>query len=202
MDLEKAWKDMENERPATFDEVDTHMLEKYKSNSPLKKIEKSLKLNIAYSIPICLFMLAIIYWYHFWLLRLIMLVLLLFSAVVVISALRLLKSIAGAGFTKENLVGELEFHYNSVSLWIRNQEIWGAFLYPVSITGGFMYGGTVGSGKSIPELMTKPLILISLAVCWLLLTPLCIWLVRKMFHISFGKYLEQVKANIDELRAQ
>ena len=202
MNLEKAWKDLENEGSEAFDSVNIQVLEKYKSNNPLKKIERNLKLNIAYGIPICIAFAAIIYWYPFWLVRVIMTLLLRFSVVVVISAVRLLKNISGTGLTKENLLLELEFHYRSVRSWIRNQEIWGACLYPVSITGGFIYGGTVGSGYSIPQLMLKPPILITLVVCWVVLTPLCIWAVRKMFHISFGRYLEQVKANIDELREQ
>ena len=166
------------------------------------KIQRSLMLNIAFSIPVCLFFIWIIYTYPFWILRIIVLLLLAFTAVMIASALRLLKGIAGVQLTNENLLAQLEFYHRNIRQWIRTQEKFGAFFYPVSITGGFLLGGTISSGKHMQELLSKPPLLIALATCWLLFTPLSIWLVRKMNHISYGQYLDQIQANIDELKVQ
>ncbi len=200
MDFENLWKELEPANPGIYNTVEVGMLERLKSNNPLKKIEKSLKLNIVYGIPVCLVFVTVIYWYQIWWIQLIFLSLLIFSLVVVFSGLRLLKQISGTSITEDNLLGELEFHYNSINSWIRNQQKYGAFFYPVSITGGFFIGGIVGSGNKIHEFITKPYIIAALIVCWLVLTPLCIWAGRKMFHVSFGKYLEQLGTNIEELR--
>ena len=81
------------------------------------------------------------------------------------------------------------------------QQQAGLLIYPVSATGGFMIGGSVGAGKSITEVMQKPGMIIALLIALIILVPLCFYLAKWMSKKAFGKYAEQLKQNIEMLKS-
>lgn len=104
--------------------------------------------------------------------------------------------------TDNNLLQELESRYHKIKKWMNVQQQVALFIYPVSGTGGFMIGGSVGAGKSITEVMQKPVIIIALLISLAVLVPLCYFLAKWMCKKAFGKYAEQLKKNIEILKSE
>jgi hypothetical protein len=71
------------------------------------------------------------------------------------------------------------------------------FLYPISITAGFVYGFSLK--RSADEILTDIKILTILIMTNLILIPLCYYLARWMDRKAYGRYLDQLKEDIDQL---
>jgi hypothetical protein len=76
------------------------------------------------------------------------------------------------------------------------------FIYPFAAAAGFMVGGMVGAGKDIGVLFSKPVFALSLVGAMVVFTPIGIWISRKLFAMSYRKYLDQLKALITELQKE
>ena len=73
------------------------------------------------------------------------------------------------------------------------------FLYPISITAGFVYGFSLK--RSADEILTDIKILSILVITNLVLIPVCYYLARWMDRKAYGRYLDQLKEDIDQLEA-
>ncbi len=97
-----------------------------------------------------------------------------------------------------NLKDALNHTYSYITENIRFQERAALFLYPIGGAAGFMMGGSVGSGD-INSMMMKPSVLILLVVVLVVMTPLCFYLTRWMYKVSYGKCLSDLKTLIEDL---
>ncbi len=201
MDLEQIWKNAGTDK-TIYKDINVTVLSRLHSNNPIKKMEQNLRINIGWGIAVCIIYAIIIYKVNLWQIQLIFCLLLGFSVALIAAAFKMLRKLADSDLTSDNLLAKLQEHYEKIQLWLKTQQKTAVAFYPVSITGGFLLGGCSGSGKSVEYFMSKPAVWIILGICWIVLTPACIWLVRKMNYISFGKYLEVIKNNINELKAQ
>ena len=101
--------------------------------------------------------------------------------------------------TKPLLI-ELEKIKYQMDKWMKNQKLIGIFIYPIGATGGFILGGSIGSGKPVNEFMNNTFTIITLLVSIVALTIVCSVLVKWMFNYSFGNYLKKLQSNIDSLK--
>ncbi|MBC7826412.1 MAG: hypothetical protein H7122_01600 [Chitinophagaceae bacterium] len=101
-----------------------------------------------------------------------------------------------------SLLQELESHYAKIKKWMNIQQQAALFIYPVSATGGFMIGGSLGAEKTISEVMQKPAMIIALLITLAILVPICYYFARWLNKKAFGKYAEQLKQNIDTLNLE
>ena len=97
---------------------------------------------------------------------------------------------------------EMERHYAGLQYWIKIQEKAALLIYPVSAAGGFMVGGSLGSGKSIDVIMSKPTVIVSLVITIVIMVPICIYLAKQLNKKAFGQYAAQLKQNIDMLKEE
>jgi hypothetical protein len=74
------------------------------------------------------------------------------------------------------------------------------FIFPVAVTGGFILGGSVGSGKSFDEFLSHAKVMWALIISILVFVPLGFGFAKWMFKHSFGKHLDVLKQTIDELK--
>ena len=100
------------------------------------------------------------------------------------------------------LLQEMERHYQGIQSWMNVQEKAALLIYPVSAAGGFMIGGSLGAGKPIDIVMSKPIMLVSLVVTIAILVPICIYLAKWLNKKAFGRYAAQLKQNIDNLKTE
>lgn len=202
MSIETDWKQL-NEKGDHDLEVllnDT-TLNSLTSKSPLQKIKRSLIINIIFGVLICLIYLFVILYFKIWQIQLAIGIVLLFSLWAVYSAYIQYTKI-DASVSSNTVLAELKKNYESISTWIRIQLRAAVCIYPVSVVGGFMIGGVLGSGKPIAYFLARPVVQIGLVICILVMVPVAHYLAKWLFKLSFGKHLKMLKQNIDDLEKE
>ncbi len=201
MDIEAMWKNIE---PVKRDELLTATepaLDRFKSNSPLEKIKRNMAINLAWAVVIIAFYGYILFSCNVGIVRVAIGIVAAFSVWAAGTSWKLYRQLNGGIAEPKSLLAELEYHYNNIYKWNRNQQVVALFFYPVSIAGGFLWGGVMGSGKPVEAFMSKPFLWWVLIASIVVLTPLCYLLTQKMFRYGFGKHMDNLKKNIDELKS-
>ena len=73
------------------------------------------------------------------------------------------------------------------------------FIYPLSISSGFLIGGVVGAGRSVESFMADRSVILLLIAAILVFTPLNYFGARWLFKLFFGKQMKQIDTLIKEL---
>lgn len=202
MDIEKSWNEMPPEGQDWDKLVKLSLSKKREPLDPLYKLRKNLKLNMGYAILICLLYIAAIIYFTLPVFRISMFLLLGFTAWGFFTAFREYKNIQPGINTSHSLLEDMERHYFSINHWIKTQEKVALFFYPIAVTGGFMMGGVVGSGKTVGEFMSKPIVIIAFIIILIVLMPACYYLAKWMNRKAFGEHLDKLKENIDQLKKE
>ena len=98
-----------------------------------------------------------------------------------------------------NLKQELEDICTGFQKWWSLQQRSSLFVYPVALTGGFIMGGALGSGKSVDAFLYNSKMLSILGITILIFVPVCYYMAKWMFRFLYGKYLNDIKRMIKEL---
>ena len=203
MSLEQDWKQI-NE--GSDDDLSSLLrpgqLNKLHSLSPLQKIKRHLFINMCWSIAVALLYIVIMVEFPLWPVLLTIGITQAFTIWAIYTAWHQYKNIAPFAGNSLSLLAEMERHYHGMNKWIKLQKKVAIIIYPISATGGYMIGGIVGSGKTIEQFFSKPIVIIALALVILILVPCCVYLTKWMFNKSFGKHLAALKKNIEELKAE
>lgn len=166
---------------------------------PLMKLKKNLRTNLLWSIVITLAYLLVIIFYPIWQVQLALIITSLFNCWVMWGGWKLYRSIDEAQLSQESLLTVLRTHYQEISAWGSTQLRLAVFVYPVAVVGGYMLGGVIGSGQAVDALFQqrnfKWALLLSVAV----LVPVSYFLAKWLFRKSFGIYLDQIHAAIEDL---
>jgi hypothetical protein len=199
MNLGEQWKDWNG-----GDEELTALLSKglpsRPSGDPIEKIKRNLMINAILSLLIAAGYVYILFRFPVWQVFICIGMVLLFTLWVVIRALIMYRDMQKRNLNS-SLLEEMERHYVAITSWNKMQQKLGLLVYPVAAAGGFMVGGALGSGKSIDVVMSKPIMSISMFVTAAILAPIGFKLAKWMCKKTFGKYADQLKANIDALKS-
>lgn len=198
MDLKEIWNATE---PSTQQLPQINSVNEIKSKglkNPLKLAKIKLKQNIAWSIVVGVIYIPLIVIYQYWQIQLLLGITLIFTIWAIFSAIKLHQSIQ-SNVSASNLLSELVRVKNTLNQWMAVQSKVALFIYPISASGGYFLGGVLGSGRSVDEFLSKPIVIYALIISVLVLTPLCYYLAKWMFKLSFGKVLEKINNLIVEL---
>ncbi len=198
MDLQEIWKATEASSEKLPEIISIKQLNSKGLKNPLKRAKKTILSNLIWTIIIALIYIPVIYYYRFWQIQLFIGITLIFTAWGGYTTFILFKSI-DSNVSANNLLSELKRVVTTLNKWMDVQSKVALFIYPFSATGGYFLGGVIGSGKTVEELLTKPIIIYALIVCILILTPSCYYLAKWMFRFSFGKVIKQMEKLIEEL---
>jgi hypothetical protein len=171
---------------------------KQPSKDPLQKVKRNLLYNSIIGFCICIMYIVVITKFPVWEVLLCIGIVLAFTLLASIKALLLFKSINNVA-SDNTLLQEMKKHYATLTVWMKMQQQVALFIYPVSAAGGFMIGGSIGAGRTIDEIMQKPVIVIAMVITIILLIPPCYYLAKWMNKKAFGNYVQQLKQNIDAL---
>jgi hypothetical protein len=202
MSIEKTWSwmnDQQDDDLSSMLQRNTWM--KLSSHNPLEKIRRNLLINMIWGILICMLYILIIIFFRAWQVQTALGLVLIFSFRALLSAFRVYKKIS-TGVTSAPLLTELKRHHQTINNWINAQLRVALFIYPLSATAGFMLGGVLGSGKPVEVFMSKPVVLIALVIVIIVLAPACYYLARWMCNYSFGKHLQELQKNIEDLEEE
>lgn len=200
MSLEKMWdKINEQEDDSLASLLQEKALPKFTSQSPLLKIKKRLLQSWILSLITCLVYIVIIITNPIWQVQTAIGIVLLFSLWATAQSFKHYKSIDDTISSSNPLLAELKRHHQSIMKWMHVQQKVALFLYPIAAMGGFMLGGVWGSGKPVEVFLSKPIVLVALVICCVVLMILSHYLARWLCKVSFGKHLDALQQMIREL---
>ncbi len=199
MQTEDNWKNISYSDDVLTNLLDHPFFISNQSKHPLIVLKRNLFLHLILGVLIILVYIAVIVFFQYWQVQLAMSIVLAFTAWAIYTSYLQYKKLPSSVSAMQNMLSEMKFHYNAIQQWCSLQQKVALFIYPISITGGFILGGVSGSGKSVEEFMSKPAVWIALGVCMVLLIPACYALAKWMTRYSFGKHIKTLKSNIEEL---
>jgi hypothetical protein len=197
MDSNENWGELEDPE---FDKLlNERSLRNLKSKHPLLTLRKNLMLNIVYSIIVSSMIIVAIFTFWIWQVQLALVIVSIFNFWYMFQGYKLYEHIKPNISTENNVLYELETHFNKIGQWIKLSEKIALFIYPISIIGGFLLGGVLGSKKSVDEFLV-PKILQILLVTIIILTPTCHYLTKWMNKIMFSNHLKDLAEKIEDLK--
>jgi hypothetical protein len=202
MDLDKIWGELGKEPVEGGLIKDQSKLKNVKSLHPLIEIRNNLRITNIWGIVISIGYIVLMIFYPYWQVLLGFSVVLTFNVVFIVQGIKLRKQLPRSVDAGHSMLQEMKVHHAAVTKWISNQMYAARFVFPIAAASGFMMGGIWGSGKSLELLFTKPIFPISMVISAVLFSFAGIWLARKMFGISYKKFLDRLKVNIDQLESQ
>ena len=167
MSLEELWRDT-SEGDVDLSSLIKPGLSKLSSKDPLFKLKRNLLAGAILGLLIAAVYIFIIVKFPVWQVFLCIGIVFSFTLWASIKSFLLYKDMSRI-IPGNNLLQELENHYSKIKRWMSIQQQAGLLIYPVSATGGFMIGGSVGAGKSITEVMQKPGMIIALLIALIIL---------------------------------
>ena len=197
MNFEETWKNIGQHDDILNGLISKNTISKYGSNLPINKLKSNLLGGIFWAILLTSGYIFLLFVTKTWLVNVTLVIMSLFNCWVMMDSYKLYKLISK--ITPFNLKQQLESNYSALSRWRTLQQRASLFIYPVSVSGGFILGGVIGSGKPALLFLYDPKILVALAIAVIVLTPACYFLANWMFKIAYGKHMESLKAIIDEL---
>jgi hypothetical protein len=200
MNLNEAWKKLEHERlekPAKWEPCLPG--EGCRSKHPALELKRGLGITLGFSVVFLILVIALIFLFDHPLIKLFTGMVagsyLFFSVYTYLTLKNVTLQLEQAFDT--TLKTSLEKIHRIVLQFIRLQEKAALFIYPFSITAGFMMG--LSAGNNFDEDIQDPTTLIILAISIAVLTPACYFLAKWMYKVSYDKYLDQLKKLIDEM---
>ncbi len=200
MDLQQEWAKLNAERfngapPPNTVALRAQLLRK--GHSPLLTLRRNLRINLGFTV---VFLLLFVWLYlvlpHLYI-RICIGILIISYVAAIWYTSRQLRRLPTTVPMDGDLLSTLRHYHHTVDTWLRTQARVALFIYPFSITGGFLAG--LSSEANLDEELNNPWIIVALVVCVLILTPLSHLLTRWMSKVGFGKYLDQLQEHIDVL---
>lgn len=191
-DINDLWKNLSSEQPRQPISNETLLYWQHRSNDPLDKLRKNIKINSAYTV---IFLLAwtFLFFYaeHFWLRFLL--------------GIMVAGHIAGLLYNRwllrdvlitppaDTLIRERLTHlcYRMMQ-GLKSIEYVALFFYPVSITSGFCLA--LASENKLDLIGTDPVLQGLLVGAMVVLTPACYYLTRWLNKLAFGKEVMRLQA--------
>lgn len=198
--MNNNWQDWQPVDEELSNLLQSSALHQLHTHHPLMKLRKSLLINISWGILISIGYIAVLFITKEWPVVLALIILLLFNAFFLGAGWQLYKNINPFVSGTVNLRQEMEKHHQSFIQWQNMQMKLSIVVFPVAITGGFIFGGSLGSGKPFDEFLSNAKVLWVLATSIAVFVPLSFWFAKWMFKQAFGKHLDVLKQRIDELK--
>ena len=199
MDIENIWKQGSSSDNELNKLLNTGSFNKLHSNFPLKKLKQNLIIGIIWALLITLGYIVVFLLISIWQVHIALGVLILFNTLIMLDSWRLYKRTPSTISPSNSLKEELTLHYNSFQQWWSVQEKVSLFVFPIAVSGGFILGGSLGSGKPVEEFLYNGKMIGILGVTILIMVPLCYLGARWMFNYAYGKHLMNLRSTIDEL---
>ncbi len=199
MDIETIWQQRGKEDDALNKFLSTVDVEKLHSRLPLKKLRYNLLIGIVFALLITCVYVVCLYYVSIWQVNLALGVLIAFNSLIMVQTWNLYRRVPSAVTPSNSLKQELTEHYTSLQQWWSVQQKISLFVYPIAVAGGFILGGSLGSGKPVELFLYNSSMLMILAITVLIVVPLCYFGARWMFNFTYGKHFKQLKTTIEEL---
>lgn len=199
MSAEINWKQWEPGDKALEELLQPARLHRLHSKNPLVDLKRQLLYSLFWGVGITIgYFLLLPYIHSGWVIAGFV-IMILFNLFLLYTTIRLYQRVQPDISPKANLLEELRRHDTDFKQWWDIQRRVALFVYPVAVSAGFVFGGMMGSGKTVTQLFSRPVFSWTLLICIVVLVPLCLKFAHWMFEKSFGKHLKILRENIKEL---
>jgi len=194
MDLKEAWKKLEQEKlnQPVLGAAEVRKTSKH----PVQKLIQLSKVTLGFAV---FFELGFIYLF----IIMVQPIVKVFLVIMMIAYLffflvnyRILKDIQQSFRLDLNLKSTLKQVYNNMMSTLAFQRKASIIIYPLAATAGFLMGLAVEKDAAV--MMQKWQVILALVISIIILTPSCYYLARWMEKVSYGKYLNQLRALIEQ----
>lgn len=199
MDLEKTWKSIDVKDGLLENILDKPVYHPPASQHPLRKLRTNLLIGIGWGILITLGYILILFYFPIWQVQSVVVLLIAFNTWLILYSWILYRKTPSSISPSLSIREEIEKNHRSFMRWWKLQEWVGLFVYPFAATGGFFLGGTIGSGKTVEQLLSNPSILWTLLILIIIIVPASFLFARWMFRFSYGRHLDRLKMMLDDL---
>ena len=198
-ELQKAWNEIKTEtgKFTTVDRTEVEEAIHVRSKGPIGILRKKLRIKWYFCLLFTVLIAVGIPFVQVLASKILLLVLLaayLIGDILLYQEDRILKKGIDMGASVKE---SLNLYYKRIRDVLKYEELIGLTLYPVSITAGFFIGMRLGDPTD--EIMNETRDWVALVISVLVFTPLSHLLARWMNKVAFGKYLKELKKNINEL---
>lgn len=199
MNIEQAWKRLNEGHfdPGEPVRIAVSDLMRHPKQSPLAILRRNAKINMGFAAVFLVgFCVLFVQFPHPYIRLCLGVIVLAYLAALVFTAYKL-RRLPPMPDLSGQILPVMKAYHDQLRAWIDWQEKVALFIYPVSVMGGALLG--IASEADLDTVLQKPPVLWILGLAVVVLTPAAHWLARWMGKIAFGKYLDQLKANIDLL---
>lgn len=201
MEPSKVWQNISGQEEMLDSLMREGNFSRLHSKHPLSKLRRTLWISIILAAVITLLYVPMIFLIPVWQVILSLIILVFYNLFIIKDSLKLYKKLPDAVIPDHSLKEELNMHYEGFMQWWRLQQRTSLFIYPVAATGGFIWGGMMGSGKPVEEFLYNPAMLSILGITLLVLVPLSYWFARILFQQMFGRHLKKLKQLIGSMES-
>ncbi|MBK6346739.1 MAG: hypothetical protein IPF68_12540 [Bacteroidales bacterium] len=201
MDSKKVWQNIGGEEGMLENLMKEGNFSRIHSKHPLSKLRNTLRISIFLSAMITMVYILFIFLIPVWQITLALIILTLYNLFIVYDSRKLYKKLPDGVLPENSLKEELSFHYGAFMQWWHLQQRTSIFIYPVAAAGGFIWGGMMGSGKTVEAFLYNPAMLIILGIILLVLVPLSYWFARILFQQMYGRHLKKLKQLIESMES-
>lgn len=199
MEIEEQWRNFEPEDDmleALFEKVKVSRLQ---SHGVLSKLRKNILSSTILSLVATAYLFWATFYFAIWQVQVMLAVVDVFCIWILVISVRLYRGIDPQIDPSLSLLEQLKNTRAAMQHYIDVQQKVSIFIYPLSIAAGFLIGGVVGAGKPIESFIGEKVVIISLIVAIVVLTPVNYFFARGLFKLFFGKQLQQLDRLIKEL---
>ena len=202
MNLQDTWNELQSSSfdVKVFEEDSFKAMIHSSSQSQMSQLAKKVNIKIGFIVGFIIFFLGLMPFVKVAVVQVLLLVLTLAYVIGLILLWQEKKELKREIPMDGKMLEALKAFYQRVRNILRYEELIGLFLYPISATAGFLLGFTIK--RDISEVFSETYVWMTLVVLLVVATPFFHWLARWMNKVAFGKYLDQLEANIQELESQ
>ena len=186
MDLRQVWKKLEEDKlkVPVLGAIEVRRTSKH----PVQKLKNSYLITTAFAVLFLIGFIVIFFVFHEPLVKISLALVILGYVFFLVTNLSMYRKIRVDLPVDRNLKAVLKHTHDFITSNIHFQERVALFIYPIAGAAGFLMGGSIGSGD-LDRMLKERIVIILLILILIILTPLCYYLTKWMYKVSYGKCL-------------
>ena len=199
MDFKLAFSNWEPRDPAFDGLLHATTRQRTTSRHPLESLRRAMRINMVLALVITVGYLALLPFIPHDAVMVFLVAMMLYNGWATVNTYRLYQRMPASVSAMNDVLHEMRAQVDATTHWMRLHVRMGLLMYPLAITGGFLFGALVGTGATVAELMSKPPLWWILGITLVVLVPICHFVVKWMTRLVFGVHVEAMRKLIAEL---
>ena len=203
MNLQETWNKLNREKLGTPGDPLLPAFKKH-SRHPVQKLIRAFQVTLGFTVVFGIFFIVLLFVFEPWIIRLFLGLLIIAYLLFFLYNLKTYKTLQLEWDNPFDGSLKEAFHkiHHVAHSSIRFQEKAALYMYPISITGGYLMGLFTGNSEQFEKNVTNLNVLAILGVCMIIFTPVCYYLAKWMYKLSYDKYLQQLQSLLKDMQRE